>query len=301
MPFNGHNHRSVLRLSLMFILTLLSIAGHTEDKLTVYTVNYPLKYFAERIGGTQVKVTFPVPANEDPAFWNPSAETVLAFQQADLILLNGAGYAKWLNKASLPFSPQVDTSSAFRTKYLSMKETMVHAHGSGGKHSHTGTAFTTWLDTRLAILQANDIMQAFVRKRPALKQIFQTNYQRLEKDLQVLDQSLVHLTAAESPLLLGSHPVYQYLAQGYGLNMKSVHWEPDQIPSEEQWAKLLLILKQHPAKWMLWEAEPLPAVVAKLKAVGVSSLVFNPCGNVPEQGDYLSVMSKNIENLKQAF
>ncbi len=301
MPFDSYNYKSVLRLSLMLILMSLSTGGQAEDKLNVYTVNYPLQYFAERIGGTEAKVTLPVPADEDPAFWTPSAETVLAYQQADLILLNGAGYAKWLNKASLPFSPQVDTSSAFRAKYLSMEETLVHSHGPGGEHSHAGTAFTTWLDTRLAIYQANDIVQAFVRKRPALQQTFQTNFRLLEKDLLALDQSLVHLTAAGSPLLLGSHPVYQYLANGYGLNMKSVHWEPDQIPSDEQWSKLILILKQHPAKWMLWEGEPLPEVVAKLKALGVSSLVFNPCGNVPAQGDYLSVMKKNIERLKQAF
>ncbi len=63
--------------------------------LSVYVVNYPLKYFAERIGGDLVEVQFPAPADEDPAFWKPAAEVVTAYQQADVILLNGAGYAKW--------------------------------------------------------------------------------------------------------------------------------------------------------------------------------------------------------------
>ena len=44
--------------------------------LAVYTVNYPLKYLAERIGGERVDVVFPAPAGEDPAFWSPDAETV---------------------------------------------------------------------------------------------------------------------------------------------------------------------------------------------------------------------------------
>jgi zinc transport system substrate-binding protein len=39
----------------------------------------------------------------------------------------------------------------------------------------------------------------------------------------------------------------------------------------------------------------------KLKAIGVDSLVFDPCGNKPDQGDFLSVMRQNIENLKPVF
>ena len=34
---------------------------------------------------------------------------------------------------------------------------------------------------------------------------------------------------------------------------------------------------------------------------GFDSLVFDPCGNAPDQGDFLSVMRQNIENLKLAF
>ena len=79
------------------------------EKLSVYTVNYPLAYFAERIGGDLVEVSFPAPADADPANWSPDAGTVAAYQAADLILLNGAGYARWTARASLPLSTLVDT------------------------------------------------------------------------------------------------------------------------------------------------------------------------------------------------
>jgi len=29
--------------------------------------------------------------------------------------------------------------------------------------------------------------------------------------------------------------------------------------------------------------------------------VFDPCGNAPDQGDFMSVMRQNVENLKAAF
>lgn len=100
---------------------------------------------------------------------------------------------------------------------------------------------------------------------------------------------------------MASHPVYDYLAQRYGLNLKSVLWEPDVIPDKVQWQELQTLLKAHPAKWMIWEAEPEPASVEKLRAIGISSVVFSPAGNTPETGDFLTVMQANIENLKPIF
>ena len=101
--------------------------------------------------------------------------------------------------------------------------------------------------------------------------------------------------------LLASHPVYDYLSRRYGLNIKSVHWEPDEAPSNEQWIELRRILKDHPAKWMIWEAAPLQKSQGSLKSIGIKSLVFDPCGNVPGKGDFVTVMRQNGENIKIAF
>ena len=61
------------------------------------------------------------------------------------------------------------------------------------------------------------------------------------------------------------------------------------------------MLADHSAKWMIWEGEPLEATVEKLEEKGIGSLVFSPCSNVPEQGDFLSVMQRNTKNLEMAF
>ena len=49
------------RLCLMIVALGLSWPAVASDKLTVYTVNYPLAYFAERIGGDAAEVVLPVP------------------------------------------------------------------------------------------------------------------------------------------------------------------------------------------------------------------------------------------------
>ncbi len=47
---------------------------------------------------------------------------------------------------------------------------------------------------------------------------------------------------------MASHPVYYYLSQRYGLNLKSVLWEPDVVPDEVQWQELEKILETHHLK-----------------------------------------------------
>ena len=166
-----------------FVVSIMVLVGVTgfiasagakdaDAPLSVFVVNYPLQYFAERISGPDVRVVFPAPADGDPAFWKPSPEQIAA---------------------------------------------------------------------------------------------------------------------------------YQYFIRRYGLNGQELHWEPEASPTPEQWAELKEILKEHPAQWMIWEGTPNPSTVDELKKSGPDSLTFDPCSNVPETGDYLSVMRDNALNLKKAF
>ncbi len=267
--------------------------------IVVYAVNYPLAYFAERIGGDDVDVRLPVPADEDPAFWNPTAEEISAFQAADIILLNGAGYAGWTEKASLPRSKLVNTSADAADKYVEADETLVHAHGPEGEHEHGAMAFTTWLDPTLAIEQARSIRDALVEFRPDAKGRFDASFSQLESELEDLDRELLAAAAAlEGVPVLGSHPVYQYLAERYGLNLWSVHFEPDEPPSESGWRELQEIQAERAAPLMLWEAEPMAATRDRLeREFGITSIVFNPCANAPDVDHYIDVMRENAQRL----
>ena len=294
-----------LRKILFINITFALLAIHSSiaaERLTVYVVNYPLQFFAERIGGEHVNVVFPAPADVDPAYWMPDTPTIAAYQQADLILLNGAGYARWVNKATLPRFRMVITSAGFKEQYIETAEIPTHSHGSEGEHAHESLAFTTWIDFSFAAKQAKAIAEALSRKRTDLRHIFQKNYAAFEKDLMALDKTIKEVVSNNRarPLVV-SHPVYDYFARRYGLNIRSVHWEPDDILTNEQMMELNSLLKEHPAKWMLWEGNPMKQSAERLKAIGVDSLVFNPCGNTPDQGDFLSVMRRNVENLKPAF
>ena len=284
------------------MIMFLSSHVSASERLSVYTVNYPLAYFAERIGGDQVEVVFSAPADVDPANWMPDRATIAAYQQADLILLNGANYAKWIGKVSLPRSKMVDTSRKFKNRYLYTSGVTTHSHGAEGAHAHESLAFTTWLDLSLAKLQAESIYKALACKRPMSEIVFKRNFQALADDLYKLHTQITAIVARDTDrALLGSHSVYDYLNAGYGMNLKSVHWEPDEAPTVSQWNDLKHILEGHQGMYMLWESEPIQESVSDLRKKGIESIVFNPSANRPDSGNFLTVMRANIGGLALAY
>ncbi|MDZ4404160.1 metal ABC transporter substrate-binding protein [Prosthecobacter sp.] len=283
-------------------------AGNNEassaksGKPQVLVANYPLQYFAQRIAGDVVEVRFLAPKDEDPAFWQPNEAAIAAFQNADLILMNGATYSKWADKITLPESKVVDTSSAFANNFIQITDATTHSHGPGGEHSHSGTAFTTWIDFKQAALQAQAVCTALIKLVPAAKDTMEKNTEALKDELEALDERLSTLSRrlVQHPLV-ASHPVYHYLVRRYGLNLKSVLWEPDTVLDDKYMSDLNAILATHRARWMIWEGEPSKDNVQKLAALGLQSVVFDPCGNVPDSGDFMTVMKANVEVLEKAF
>jgi zinc transport system substrate-binding protein len=273
-------------------------ASAKSGKPQVYVANYPLKYFAERIGGDAIEVKFPAPGDEDPVFWQPDDAAVAGFQSADLILMNGATYSKWAEKVTLPQSKLVDTSADFKAQYIEIKADATHSHGPGGEHSHSGTAFTTWLDLQQAIQQAEAISKALTKFAPDAEKNFAT----LKAELEALDARLLTVgKRLANAQLVASHPVYHYFARRYALNVRPVLWEPETVPDDKAMEELKGILTTHPAKWMIWEGDPAKDSVAKLEAIGVKSVTFDPCGNVPDSGDFMAVMKANVEAFEKAF
>jgi zinc transport system substrate-binding protein len=275
--------------------------SEARDTMVVGVVNEPLACFAQRIGGEAVEVVFPVPPGIDPAYWSPDVTSIESLQRADLVLVNGAGYASWLSHVSVPLASLVDTSRGFEDRYLSMDDSLTHQHGPEGEHAHGEVAFTTWLDPRLAIEQAEAIRNAFSEQWPNRADSFQANFNSLQSELEAIDEEFARLTSGFSDRpILASHPVYQYFQRRYGLDLMSLHWEPELHPAPDAWAAFDELVSTHPATIMLWENEPRSETRLALNDRGIRCVVIKPGGEANESGDFLNVMQANLEALSRA-
>ena len=274
----------------------------------VYTTFYPTTYFAERIGQDKIKVVNPCPPDADPAFWMPDEKTIEAYQNADLIVVNGASFEKWLGKVTLPESRIVDTTSPFAGEFIVIEDAVTHSHGPAGTHAHAGVDGHTWLDPINAKTQTAQIMEVLVKRFPDHKETFEQGYAELTKDLDALDARLKALTAKiGDQVLLCSHPAYNYVGRRYGWHLKNFHLDPEAMPDEETFNKIKAFLKDQPAKYMLWEAKPTEEIAAKFhESLGLESIVFSPCEALDttelEAGeDFLTVMNDNVDRLDNAL
>jgi len=268
----------------------------------VCTTFYPTTYFTQRIAGELVKITCPLPAGEDPITWMPDTNAIAAYQRADLVVINGADFEKWVAKVSLPPSKLVDTTRPLVGELVKFTTVITHSHGPGGQHDHVGIDGHTWLDPRNAKIQAAEIHNALAHLLPNHANTLAANHAVLVADLDALDASLVELSAElKGRRLLASHPAYNYLAKRYKWNITNLDLDPETAPSDETIDDIRKQLRQiYPRpRIILWEGKPIQAAAERLKKdLGLVSVVFSPCEQSPNQpGDYLSVMRNNIKQL----
>lgn len=279
------------------------LASRSEGPLVVYTTFFPTSYFAKRIGGEQVEVVCPVPADGDPIFWQPDSQTIRKYQQADLIVINGADFEKWVQNASLPASKLVNTAEDFQDQWIRYQEATTHSHGPEGEHTHEGIDGHTWLDPINATQQAQAIAEAMIEADQQHKKEFQENLKQLRSELNQLDQQLKSLTKqlGDRPLL-ASHPAYNYLAARYGWDVVNFDLDPETMPTAETLQTIRAMLEKRPAQLILWESEPTTAIANRLsQEFGLTSVIYSPAELVEGNTDYLEIQRQNIDRLRQAL
>ncbi|MFZ5965335.1 metal ABC transporter substrate-binding protein [Thalassococcus sp. BH17M4-6] len=285
---------------LVLAAALAATAAGAQDRPVVATVNYPLAWMAERLGGDGVAVLFPVPAGQDPSFWRPGLSEIAAIQQADVIALNGAAFADWTTRTTLPRSRLVDTSAAFADSYIST-QAVTHSHGADGEHSHTGTASYTWLDFDQAARQAEALAAMMQRRIPALSDTVAGNLPQLVDDLEALDADTREALAdLRGSTILATHPRYQYFARAYGLDITALEWETGAMPDPDQWQTLAAKKAETGASLLIWEAAPPKEAIAQADELGLRSVVLSPLAGRPESGDFPSIMRDQITALSEA-
>ena len=255
-------------------------APRREGPPVVYTTFFPMTAFTERIVGDLAMVVCPLPEDADAISWKPSPEQIRGFQDADLIVLNGAKFEKWPLTTSLPENRVVRTANGFSAEWIEYADATQHTHGPTGEHSHEGVDGHTWVDPVLAKRQAATIRDALIRLLPDQRAALEANYAGLSKDLDDLD---ARFKALPKGVILCSHPAWNYPARRYG--WQSVNFEPTDTGLGELEGKVAL-----------WEGEPDAAVAQRLRA---PSIVFDPCEAAG--GDYFERMRANLDRLKAAL
>lgn len=266
----------------------------------VVSASFPSCWLVDRLARDLVDHQCAGVAGEDPRTFKPSAELVLDLQQADLIVMNGAGYEAWLDTAGVP--PDRLLNTALVVKVLDAPGT-THSHGAHGAHSHAGPDPHIWADPQRYLAQAESVRAELTELLPSHADALQASFRQLSDDLGQLDRLLEVATAgAKYRAIAANHPSFAYAADRYGLTIAVVDVDPNAPPSAETTTKINAWMAGKADPLWLWEAPPSAEVLASMPA-GLHHVTVDPLEQPPEGGHYnwLAQARSNVTVLTKAL
>ena len=238
-------------ITLIIIITVsifaFSSIRQNSGKLNVVTTFYPLTFLSQEIGGDYIQVTQLVPSNTEIHSWEPAASHIIAAEDADIILYNGAGLDQWIEDDVLPALSNTKTRTVVETT-LGLELLSGNEHESESEeHEHGLYDPHTWVSPYMAKLQAEKIFNALVQKDPQHEVYYTERWMDLKGRLEQLDNEyLTGLSTAKKDAIFVSHEAFGYLAHRYGFEQYGViGLSADEQPSAATIAILIGLMQEH--------------------------------------------------------
>lgn len=259
---------------------------------------YSLYEFTKQVGGDRVSVSTIIPAGIEPHDWEPTIQDLQKMQEANMIVINGAGFEAWLDDfiANNPDVLIVDTSNGIELIESSGDEHEDDHKDEFKKDPHI------WLNPVLAKKQVENIADNIIKLDPENAPYYQENADAYNSKLDLLDQKIRNeLSTCNKNDFIAFHDAFSYFAIEYGLNQHTLvgvdpHTEPtaitlQQIIENAQSLNLHIIFTEEAVNPRISE------VIAD--EIGGKILVLSPIEIADKNSDYIQKMEQNLLNLKE--
>jgi len=272
-------------------------------KLKVVASFYPLAFFAQEIGGEEVTVRQLIPDNTEVHTWQPSFADILAVDEADVIIYNGASLDHWFEDDILSIVDSSDKIIVETTKGIKLLETEPeHAD----EHEELDDPHT-WISPFIAKQQAQNIYEALIQKDPNHEDYYSERWQKLKMRFEELDNNyLTGLSTKSKEEIFVAHSAFGYLADRYGFKQYGVIGiSADEQPSASVYADLVEMMIEHETYVVYVDpvytdesAQTLKNELERLSGQDAQILrLYFMLGTI-DGLDYFGQQEKNLENLK---
>lgn len=291
----------ILSLCVFLLAACSSGAGNAvqpvEGKQMIFTSIYPLYNFTQEIAGDKAQVVNLVPSGIEPHDWEPSTSDIANLEKADMLIYNGAGMEHWVDQvlASIENKNLVTVEAAGDVSLLGGE--------TGDMDPHV------WLSVKNAKRQAQTIKEALVEADPENAAAYEENYTNFASKLDALDaeyqEGLGELT---NRTMIVSHEAFGYLCADYNLTQMGIEGlAGESEPDPARMAEIIRYAKENGVKTIFYEELSSPKAAETIaKEIGGQTAPLNPLEGLTQEQqasgeDYISVMRKNLQTLKQAL
>lgn len=291
---NASDHLMIATNSINTTQPSLISSNTIESRIKVVASFYPVYEFVKEIGGNKVDVTSLIPIGVEPHDYEPTIQQIQNAETADLVVYNGAGLEKWIDKINAKF--KVEASQG-------LNPLMSNDTGNSGTYD-----LHVWLDPILAEMEVENIRDALVKIDPANTQYYKANADRFIGKLNDLDYRIkTELATCNKKDFIAFHNAFTYFANRYGLNQHSVHQgltpEGEVLPQRLQG---VIELARDLGLHIVYSedlVDPRSSEVIAQEIPNGKVLILSPIEGINSEEQragigYLDKMNENVENLK---
>lgn len=239
------------------LLCALWISGSSQagEPIPVFVSIPPQKYFAEKIGGSLVRVSVIVPPGANPHIYEPRPTQMTALSKSKIYFTIGVTFETvWLPKFA-DLNPRMRIAHC--DKGIDKMAMVAHYHeeeqGAGDeekeKNAQREQAPGTldphvWTAPPEVRIIARNIQEALAEIDPPNRPTYQSNLETFLKEIDKLDKDLMEIFKDKKGLkFMVYHPAWGYFARAYGLEQVPVEIEGKE-PKPEQLKALILQSKK---------------------------------------------------------
>jgi len=259
----------------------------TNDKLNIIVSIYPLKEFAEKIGGDKVEVTCLVPENMEPHDYEPKARDFEQLTKSKIFIYNGFGMETWVDQVNKAIKDNnvdiVDSSNGIEAR---KEENAVDPH--------------IWLSLKNAEIQSENIKNNLIKIDEKNKDYYEENYNKFKEEIESLyNEYKPKFDTLDKKNFITGHAAFGYLCRDFGLTQKSVeNLFAEGEPTPKQLEDLVNFCKENNIKTIFSESLASPKVSETLaKEVKAKVVPIMTLESKEDDKSYLEAMRYNLDQI----
>lgn len=294
------------------------IEDNTE-KIEIIATLFPQYDFAKHIVGDKADVTLLIKSGVETHNFEPTQKDMININNSDLFLYTGEELEPWTAEISNSISSNLKFANIsenielidmheFEEKYEN-DNIVKENHEDEHEEEHSRDAHI-WLNPNNAVKMIDNILEEIIKLDEENSDFYRKNAEDYKKQILNLDKEIEEtvINAPIKELAFGGEFAYSYFIERYNLNFVSVYTNcgHGEDPSISRVKSVIDYINKNNIKVVFYE-ELSEGTVAKMIAEETEAkpLVLYTIHNASTEGEnpdtYVSLMKKNLENLKQAL
>lgn len=292
-------------------------SNNKEDsgKIEIVATLFPQYDFARQIGGDKVNVSLLLPPGTETHTYEPTPQDIIAISNANLFIYTGKYMEPWSERIISGIDSDTSVLDASRNINLIKSANDNHDeeenHEELEEHHHHEYDSHVWLDPQNAIVMVNNVTDELCLIDKENEDYYRENSKKLIAEIEKLDSDIEDTIKAspKNKIAFGGTFAYAYFVNRYNLEYVTAYDSCGESsePSVAKVKEVIDYMNKNNIKVIFYQELSTGKIASSIAAeTGAKKLIFHTVHNATQNeinsGEtYISLMRKNLENLKQAL